>query len=131
MEEKEKHFFEQIYEQYKKLMLSQAMMYTEFNREEAEDIVHDTFVKLIGKYGVLSELNEKARAAYIIYSVRNAAINRYKHLAVEEKYKGTYKPADVSVSAENQWMAALPPEDLISGWAKLSPKDRDLLIFRY
>ena len=131
MDEKEAAFFEQLYSKYKKLMFSQALLYSASCREDAEDIVHDTLVKLMSKYKILSGLNEKALASYIVYSIRNTAINRRKHLAIENKYYKTYNPDETYVSAESQLLSELPPEDLFPGWAKLSQKDRDLLAFRY
>ncbi len=130
MNETEVSFFEQLYTRYKRLMLSQAMHYCSSNIDEAEDVVHDTIVRLMDKYEVLSALDEKPLVTYIVYTVRSVAINRQKHINVENNYMKAYNE-EALWSAEDQMFISLLPEDFFSGWAKLPVQDRDLLTFRY
>ena len=131
MNDKEQLFFEQLYKKHKRLMYSQALLYSNGIMEDAEDVVHDTMVKLIEKYDVLVRLNDKALASYVVYSVRNTAINRRTHLSVENKYNEIYNSEETTLSAEEQLLLNLLPEDHFSGWSQLPSRDRDLLVFRY
>ena len=123
MEEEEKLFFEQLYRSYIKLMLAQAARCTD-SREDAEDVVQASLEKLLGKYGVLTTLNEKALATYIVYTVRKRERRRAQWESPEEA-------AAPGPSAEELVLSAIGQEELFAAWRQLPPEDRMLLAEKY
>ena len=126
----EKRFFEELYQKYKKLMFSQAYHYIS-NKSDAEDIVQEALEKLLKKYNVLNTLNDKALAAYVIFTVRSIAIN---HMKRENKQRlwGDYDDITVpSPSAEDTVLASLQPEDIFHVWKQLSQGEQTLLVQKY
>lgn len=67
--------YNEIYEQYKNLVLKTAYIYSGRNYHAAEDITQDTFLKLYIAYG---EMNRGKIPSWLIITARNAAINYNK-----------------------------------------------------
>lgn len=70
----DRHFMEQLYTDYNRLMYSTAWKYV-VSGVEVEDVVSDCCVALISKVSLLRGMDSKALGAYVIATVRNAAID--------------------------------------------------------
>ena len=70
----DRHFMEQLYTDYSRLMYSTAWKYV-VSGVEVEDVVSDSCVALIPKIPLLRGMEPKAMSAYVISTVRNAAID--------------------------------------------------------
>jgi RNA polymerase sigma-70 factor (family 1) len=65
------------------------------NKELAEDMVQDVFMRLQGKLDDF--IAEKALKSFLYLSVKNACLNHLKHRAIEEKHAET---ANLSISED-------------------------------
>ena len=72
-------FMQEVYQQNERLMYAIALKYAS-NTQDCEDIVHDTVEKLCKNIAKIKELPNSALRAYVVYAVRNTAINFRKHL---------------------------------------------------
>ena len=78
-------FMIELYENYKYIMFATAKKYVA-DTETMEDLVQDSLVKLIPKLGTLRRLEPNARISYVVYTVRNTAINHLRRKSVENRY---------------------------------------------
>ncbi len=67
-------FLEELYRDYRKLMLWTARFYIE-NEQDQADVVHDSLVRMIGKVHTLRTLDRAELAGYVTATVRHAACN--------------------------------------------------------
>lgn len=81
----DRNYFTDIYLQYEAIMYSAARKILN-NTESVEDVVQDSVEKLIRKIAVLRTLNSCALTAYIVYTVRNTALNHLRR----ENLKNTH-----------------------------------------
>ena len=69
---------QEVYQQNERLMYAIALKYAS-NTQDCEDIVHDTVEKLCKNIIKIKGLPNSALRAYVVYAVRNTAINFRKH----------------------------------------------------
>lgn len=81
--------FEILYKNYKKRMVSVAFSVLR-NREDAEDAVHDTFIKIARNMQSIGNPNSDETLSYVLKAAKNNAINlsqknatRNKHIQLE------------------------------------------------
>ncbi len=113
--------FAQIYERYKGLMFHIAMSIFH-SREDAEDVVHQAFLKIIDNLDKLAEADSPAARAYIVSICKTVSIDllrkRRREVSVE-----TIDETDLP-----QYTA----EDALSdAFRRLKPQYRELLLLRY
>ena len=96
-----------LYEEFHRLMFSTARKYTS-NQTDCEDIVQNALVGLMQKISKLRQFDRCILTAYIVSTVRNAAINYLRQQALEGEHS-----------------------DLSEVWSQLSQEDRFLLEGRY
>lgn len=130
MNEIEKSFFEQLYHSYIKLMYAQASHYIR-NTDVAEDIVQESLVKLLQKYSVLSTLDEKALATYIVYTVRSTAINYLKHERLKQQWIHYDDLPITTPDAEEIFFGSLHTEELYTAWKQISFDEQMILALKY
>lgn len=106
--------------------------------DHAEDLVNDTFIKLIEKISLIRTLESCKLAAYVVYTSRSVAINFIKHREVQQKHLYFGEDTDLAEKIPN-------PEDNIEtriihqeeitelrgAILKLPEKHKDLLYFKY
>jgi RNA polymerase sigma-70 factor (family 1) len=102
--------------------------------EEAEDIVHDVFVRLWARRPELGAIGDPG--AYLYTAARNRALSRLKHLAHEERWRTRQRtrqhgpPAGPSGPeqqlAQNEIAAALQ-----RGLDSLTPRQRDVILLQW
>ena len=78
-------FMQEVYQQNERLMYAIALKYAS-NTQDCEDIVHDTVEKLCKNIAKIKELPNSALRAYVVYAVRNTAINFRKHQATINRH---------------------------------------------
>lgn len=103
-----------------------------------EDLINDTFLKLIGKIAILRTLDCCRLAAYVVYTSRSIAINFVRHRTVQDKYvyfglEGDLAEgaADPRESVEDKVIYWNERDDLWRTILRLPEKDKDLLYFKY
>lgn len=81
----ERKFMEHVYEKFYDEMKYKAFSIVE-DENDAEEIVQESFVRLIGKVDTLMKIDESKLPAYLVITVRNTAINFAKHKSYEDGY---------------------------------------------
>ncbi|HQE22690.1 MAG TPA: sigma-70 family RNA polymerase sigma factor [Syntrophomonadaceae bacterium] len=104
----------------------------------AEDLVNDTFIRLIEKISVIRKLDSCKLAAYVVYTSRSVAINFIKHRDVQSKYAYYGKELDLQEeipsleeSIEEKIIYQEKIEVLVNAILKLPEKYKNLLYFKY
>ena len=130
-------FMQEIYQQNERLMYAVALRYTS-DKQDCEDIVHDAVVRLCKNIAKMRTLTNSALRAYILYAVRNTAINFRKHQATINRY-------NQQLSDDSQGKEQDRPESIIERieelkekrasltkvWTQLTEVERELLYRKY
>ena len=66
-----------LYKQYTASMFRRAMQYVN-NKEDAEDVVSEAWLSLLGHFHKLLDMEEKARSTYIMRCVQSTAIDHLR-----------------------------------------------------
>ena len=76
-DEDDREKFEIIYNEYRKRMVSTAYSILR-NHEDAEDAVHDTFIKIARNMNSIGDPKSNEALSYILKATKNTAINLSK-----------------------------------------------------
>lgn len=132
----EREFMCKLYQSNERLMYSIALRYTS-NQYDCEDVVQDTVEKLCKKVQKLQSLPSYALQAYIVYTVRNTAINFQKHQAVLIKHTGAFQEDTLPLSDTPDILIEKIDDlkeihaRLSKVWDRLSDHDKMLLYNKY
>jgi len=106
--------------------------------DHLEDLINDTFLKLIGRISVLRTLNCCKMAAYVVYTSRSISINFIRRRAVQNKHiyfgldedlaEGMANPEEM---VENKVVYFEEREELWRAVLRLPEKQKNLLYFKY
>lgn len=127
-----KDFFKKLYKAYKNEMYYVAYSYLH-NCEEAEDLVHDTFLAVIPKLEEMKESSEQKNWNYLLTILKHKAINLCKW---RKRYTGKEfqdeEFEDAYVEEPFASVAQLETQKYCN-WilSKMSESYRDLLIMHY
>ena len=77
--EGEKSKFEKIYYKYRDMLYMCALGIVK-NSADAEDVLHDTFVKIAKNIGRVDDIDSKSTAAYFAVITKNTAYDRLRQL---------------------------------------------------
>ena len=132
-DESDRSFFEDLYNQYKKLMYSVIHGITH-DAWATEDVMQTTIVKLIDKIERLRTLDENKCLNYIITASKNTALN---HIRGNKRIK--YVPIEDFADAPDGMINGLDDEiihkELIDGvydvYQDLDPKTKRILELKY
>ena len=108
------------------------------DRDCLEDLINDTFLKLIGKISILRTLDCCRLVTYVVYTSRSISINFIRQRAVQNKhiYFGlnedlAERVTDPRETVEDKVVYWEEREDLWGTILRLPEKDKDLLYFKY
>ena len=103
-----------------------------------EDLINDTFIKLIEKISLIRTLDSCKRTAYIVYTSKSVAINFIKHRDVQKKHTYYGKDRDLAEkipnlgdTMEERVVHQEEIEELGNAILRLPEKQKDLLYFKY
>ena len=103
-----------------------------------EDLINDTFLKLMEKISLIRTLECCKTAAYVVYTSRSVGINYLKRKGTQNKHVYFGKDTDVSEKVpgledtiENKIIHREEIEELGSAILRLPEKQKDLLYFKY
>jgi len=106
--------------------------------KDIEDLIDDTFIKIIDKISIINTLDCRKTVAYVAYTTKSVSINYLKHKKVENKHLFWGEEDDIaeniSILEDNMEDRLVHQEDinLLSDSIMLLPqKQRDLLYFKY
>ena len=132
--DEDREFILLIYNKYHRLIYKK--IYDKIkSSKDVEDLVNDTFIRLIEKVDILKTLGERELLYYIVHTSTHIAIDYIKRCCVQRKY--TYYGNQDDIHDE---LAELPEveytyderlEDLAEAITKLPEKDYNLLITKY
>lgn len=133
---KEMAFFEQLYTKYYRLMYKTACHYA-LSQHDVEDVLQDALTRLLVKIPKLMILPSYALPTYLVYTVKNTALNHNKHKAIIKSHEvpddvlseKLYK--DTSDSISDTLEKKEYNENILHVWNALSFKERDLLYRKY
>lgn len=130
-------FMQEVYQQNERLMYAIALKYAS-NTQDCEDIVHDTVEKLCKNIAKIKELPNSALRAYVVYAVRNAAINFRKHQSTINRHIQQLSGDDSSSEYDQPESIIERIEDLqekrtslTKVWMQLTDAEQELLYRKY
>mgnify|MGYP002587316445 FL=1 len=130
-------FMQEVYQQNERLMYAIALKYAS-NTQDCEDIVHDTVEKLCKNIAKIKELPNSALRAYVVYAVRNTAINFRKHQATINRHIQQLSGDDSNSEYDQPESIIERIEDLqekrtrlTKVWTQLTDAEQELLYRKY
>ena len=124
-----------LYQEFKPLMFATAQKYLE-HLPDQEDIVQTSLVKLMEKVTILQDKERGALCSYVVYTVKNTALNYLKHQNVINAHSYSLDDSFLEIPSDS-----LPLDELVqlidrkrqlSGiWNRLPEEDRVLLESKY
>lgn len=130
-------FMQEVYQQNERLMYAIALKYAS-NTQDCEDIVHDTVEKLCKNIAKIKELPNSALRAYVVYAVRNTAINFRKHQSTINRYIQQLSGDDSNSEYDQPESIIERIEDLqekrtrlTKVWMQLTDAEQELLYRKY
>lgn len=135
--EDDKAFMLNLYNDYYGLVRKIVYNITQ-DANTTEDLINETFVKLIEKISLIRTLDSCKTAAYIVYTSRSVAINFMKHKNVQKQH--TYYGEDMDLAEkmpylentiEDRIIHQEEIEEMRNAILRLPEKQKDLLYFKY
>lgn len=133
----DKAFMLNLYQDYYALVRSTVYKVMRCD-SDIDDLVEDTFVKLIEKISLLRTFNCCKTVSYVVYTTRNVTINFIRHRDVCEKhsYYGGQEDVlagltDTNEPMEDLYLRQEEIEALSDAVLKLPDRQKDLLYFKY
>lgn len=130
-------FMQEVYQQNERLMYAIALKYAS-NTQDCEDIVHDTVEKLCKNIAKIKGLPNFALRAYVVYAVRNTAINFRKHQSTINRHIQQLSGDDSSSEYDQPESIIERIEDLqekrtslTKVWMQLTDAEQELLYRKY
>ncbi len=133
----DREFIEHLYKTYYPIMKKKAYEITN-EISIVDDLINEAFISIIGKISTIRALDCCKRATYIVYTIKNTAINYVNSRSA--KQRKMFYGIDDDLMSDIPDLSTLP-EDIISikesydelgkVLMHLSDRDRDLLYFKY
>ncbi len=132
----DRQFMGRLYEEYESLLYATALKYTA-SHPDAEEIVQECVVKLMGKTSTLRGMERCVLAGYLVAAVRNTAIrylqkerSRQKQAAPMEEVSAAELPAQ-ELSLDELMILWENRRRVKAAWPLLPESDRYLLEGKY
>lgn len=136
-DDSDKAFMLNLYREYYGLVRKTVYNITH-DKDNLEDLINDTFLKLIPKISLIQGLESCKTAAYVVYTSRSVAINFIKHRDVQTKHLYYGESTDLAErihgfedSIEDRIIHQEEIENLRDAILKLPERQKDLLYFKY
>lgn len=132
--EDDRDFIMVLYKKYHRLVYKKVIEKIGVNRD-SEDLVNDTFIKLIEKIELLKGLGERELLFYIVETANHLSIDYIRRCSVQRKhiYYGNGGDAydDIADLVEEQYSYNERIEDLAETILLLPERDYGLLVSKY
>ena len=136
-DEKDKDRFEKLYHSYKNQMTYVAMSIVQ-NDVDAEDIVHDVFVKIATRHmDTVNQISEEVDLRnYMLKATKNTAINwkekKKRYLYTTDKTEKSTFDSNVSDDRFIEYLCEKAEYDrVLEGMKALEPRYRDVLYYHF
>lgn len=136
-DEDDKSFMLELYKNYYGLV-RKTIYSVIHNQKDMEDLINDTFIRIIEKLSLIRTLSSCKIAAYIVYTSKSVAINFIKHRDVQNKHlflgldddlsQNLSSPEDI---VEDRIIYEQEIESLSDAILELPEKQKNLLYFKY
>lgn len=129
-------FMHQLYEEFSPIMYATAKKYI-VDQSESEVVVQDSLVKLVTKVKTLQSLEKAALCSYIVYTVKNTAIDCLRRQGRENRLKlklckeELLEMPDNGPALDELLCAAERSDALCRAWEELPEGERLLLEGKY
>ena len=136
MNDDDRYFIAQLYEQYYPIMKKKAYEIL-LDYSIVDDLINDTFIKLIENISTLRSLECCKRASYIVHTIRNISINYNRQHATRSKKMFLGMSDDLIESIPDKLtieeICTTREDNIELGEAieQLSERDRNLLYYKY
>lgn len=123
--------FETIYYSYRKRMVYEAYSVLH-NKFDAEDAVHDTFIKIARNIKSIDDPNSNKTLSYVLKAVKNTSINMYNR---NKKNKDFVDIDTVENITDEEFFDRLEISEnyneVVNAIRKLNDKYRDVMFYHY
>lgn len=133
----DKAFMLSLYQDYYALVRSTVYKVMRCEND-IDDLVEDTFIKLIEKIPLLRTFDCCKTATYVVYTAKSVAINFIKHRDVQQKHTFYGEESDVSDelmipedTLEESYFHREELEALSDAVLRLPDREKDILYFKY
>lgn len=129
--EEQRSLVENLYFEYEQLMYRIAFSVLH-NAQDAEDSVHEAFVRIITNIEKVSGIEPAKRGSYVIIVTRNMAIDLYRRNKKQVDADGLSDVSpDTGHDVEREVFGKYDCEQLNDALSKLPDTQREVLIMRY
>ncbi|HAG08590.1 MAG TPA: sigma-70 family RNA polymerase sigma factor [Desulfotomaculum sp.] len=133
----DKAFMLNLYKDYYGLV-RKTVYHITHDANNVEDLINDTFIKLIEKISLIRTLESCKLATYVVYASRGVAINFVKHRDVQKKHAYYGQDLDLAEeipspegNIEDRIIHQEEMKEMGNVILKLPEKQKDLLYFKY
>lgn len=133
----DRDFLEQLYIRHERLIYRTAGRYSR-KREETQDIVQDSLVKIVRYVHRLRKLDACTQTAAVVILTKNTAINHARHLGVVRRHRSCdgwdsdWFPAPLPAGSVEQMVNRAKQKDVLNRlWPRLPEDCRILLEGKY
>jgi len=136
-DEDDKTFMRNLYQGYYGLVWKTVYNITH-DADNIEDLINDTFIKLIEKLSLIRTLDSCKTTAYVFYTSRSVAINFIKRKDMQKKH--AYYGEDMDLAGKVPSLGDIIEERIIcqeeidemwNAILKIPEKQKNLLYFKY
>jgi RNA polymerase sigma-70 factor (ECF subfamily) len=127
-EDENKIFQAQLYELYGAAVLKAAQTILN-GRQDAEDVLQDTFLKIIPHLGRLRELDPDERKGYLIQTAKHVSYDKLRKIKRERK--AAEKQLEASEAYASDVVAGCDGEALYKAVARLDERERYVIFARF
>lgn len=136
-DEDDRQFIANLYEDYYSIMKKRALQFVH-DSNIVDDLINDSFVRLIDKIEILKDLDKYKTVAYIINTLKNTAINYINKLNKEKELMYfsdndslLESSPEIAYSIEEDYENKETYESLWATISELSKRDKYLLFYKY
>lgn len=127
--EEQRSFIEQLFSDYEEIMFRIAFAVLH-NDDDAEDAVHEAFIRIISNIDRIRNIEPVKRKSYIVITTRNIAIDLYRS-DMKQIDMGDCDVEDDDEDVERDVFSQYDCETLNSAMSRLTDKLRRVLILYY
>ncbi|MDE6673091.1 MAG: sigma-70 family RNA polymerase sigma factor [Ruminococcus sp.] len=120
--------FEDLYIKYKQRMYAVAYKILN-NVEDAEDAVHDTFIKIADNFEMIKKFSCQELQSYIVIIVRNTSINIYRKNQKNSEYLTRLDDNQITINVD--FFENIDRDELIKAISNLPLIYKDILFLHY
>jgi RNA polymerase sigma-70 factor (ECF subfamily) len=134
--ESDRLFLEMLYDSYKNLMFKQAWGYFQ-NQSDVEDVVQQSFVRLIMYLPTLKKLNRNTLAVYIVNVIRSCSIDLCRKRKIEKEtnfsdfFEGYEETLEDDFDSDYVMDTFFSMQQLTNAISKLPEEDQFVLQAKY